>query len=240
VDSSKVEEPANVSASPCGPSADDQLVLDSLNFDFLVFQMASEFPWDPEVHLELVQPTPMVNYAVDPADISSFGLGIDSDSDYTSIELLSDAETLVSPSSSGTSDSGASPPLLSDFDTSSVSPLLSPTFSPSPPPAPELYSPSSYVPNVTYDYLKIRRGVEHDVNLMAQFDNIIDGISQGRGPSKDEVADFLVHGAVGQNPFLCHFAECKWHATGWKREDRGVAHLLKEHFVILKYPCDEW
>jgi hypothetical protein len=91
-------------------------------------------------------------------------------------------------------------------------------------------------PGWTYD--SFTEGVSYDEKLRDILREALGGISQGVTPTKDQVLTFVLPGRKGG--FICAVDSCEWHQKGWKREDRGISHVLKEHFRVLSFPCHDW
>ncbi|PVF98971.1 hypothetical protein CPB86DRAFT_784198 [Serendipita vermifera] len=121
----------------------------------------------------------------------------------------------------------STPPDLSFSSSPSPSSLKSPTPAPATPTTP---GPAEW----TYD--EFQQGIAHDSCLVSAFDRALVLIGQCESPPKELVREFVQPGKPG---FVCAVKGCDWNRRGWKREDRGIAHVLREHFRILKYPCAE-
>jgi hypothetical protein len=56
-------------------------------------------------------------------------------------------------------------------------------------------------------------------------------------PTKGDFSNFVL---TRRGRYFCAVKGCTWHERGWKREDRGVVHVKKEHFRLLNFCCKEW
>jgi hypothetical protein len=91
-------------------------------------------------------------------------------------------------------------------------------------------------PAWTYD--SFTDGVSYDEKLRETLQEAVDNIAIGLRPTKDQVLAFVLPGPKAG--YVCAVDSCEWHKIGWKREDRGISHVLKEHFKVLNFPCDDW
>lgn len=119
------------------------------------------------------------------------------------------------------------------------------TPSTSPPPAsPEEFfsqSPASTTISLDaplpWDYNDLQANIAYDPALQEAFHMMIDKIFNSIMPTKDDFHNFVM---TRRGRYFCAVEGCPWYDRGWKREDRGVAHVKKEHFRLMNYRCEEW
>ena len=146
------------------------------------------------------------------------------------LERLEFDEFLVSPSA----------PAATVLEPLSSPPSLSSDTSASPPSSPSdnLVEPSDCsVPSPSWTYDSFRDGVLYDPSLVEALDSVTSGIVNEQWPTREQALKFVLQGPKN---YLCAVDTCAWHTRGWKRDDRGIAHVLKEHFRILHFPCPNW
>ncbi|KAG9052013.1 hypothetical protein FS842_010631 [Serendipita sp. 407] len=108
--------------------------------------------------------------------------------------------------------------------------------SPTPPPATPSPMPPLETQSPEWDYNNLIENVMHCEELPMVLHEIFVTIADGNRPSKEQARKFVV---PRRGRHYCAVQNCKWHTIGWRREDRGVTHFLKEHLRLLAYPCPD-
>ncbi|KIM30797.1 hypothetical protein M408DRAFT_270408 [Serendipita vermifera MAFF 305830] len=118
-------------------------------------------------------------------------------------------------------------------------PPLSPEALGSPPSATDDSSSSHLSPLPSWTYDDFFQGIVYSPELVKTFHVAVDRICNREGPTKEQIAEF-VRQRPGSKTFVCAVDTCDWHHKGWKREDRGIAHVRMEHFKVQVYMCPHW
>lgn len=87
-----------------------------------------------------------------------------------------------------------------------------------------------------WNYSDLEATIAYDRPLVEAYNMVIDKIKNGDMPTKDDFHNFVF---TRRGRYYCAVEGCTWNERGWKREDRGVAHVKKEHFRLLNYRCEE-